>query len=80
MLRTRLFRSVNQLGRRVLVRTTEADRVSGTPDPLFFQNLSLAYVKYSINATQLNDPEDKQTKGSPHPVSPVKDSTQTLPQ
>ncbi len=71
----RLFRSVNQLGRRVLVRTAEADRVSGTTDPVFFQNRSLAYIKHSINATQLDHSEDKQTKASPHTVSPVKNRT-----
>ena len=70
----RPFHSVNQPGRRVSVRTTEADTVSGTGDPGFFQHLGSTYIKHSINTTQLDHPEDEQTEGSPHPVSPVENS------
>ncbi len=80
MLGMRLFRLVNQLGRRESVRTTEAYTVSGSTDLEFIQNLSSAYIEHSINATQLDHPEDEQTKGSPHPVSPAENSNQTLPQ
>ena len=76
----RKFRSVNQPGRRVLVRTTEADTVSGTKDLMVIQDLCSTYIKHSINAAQLDHPEDEQAKGSPHPISPVENSSQTLPQ
>ena len=55
----RKFRSVNQPGQRVLVRTTEADTVSGTKDLMFIQHLCSTYIKHSINAAQLDHAEDE---------------------